>query len=903
MRPRSRKDFALAIICALTLEAEAVEALFDQTYDRFSIKYGKRSGDANSYIAASVASSLRVSYTGIQLALVVGVCGGTPYPSNGQEIFLGDVIISDSVIEYDFGTQYRGGFQRKTGVQDTLERHNREIRTILAGLKTKRARSEFQHRMLQHLRKIQQSQAEWQRPSFVDDVLFRASYHHMHYKQTSSAKCICANNASLDNICKDASAKLCTSIGCDESQIIRRRQHDEADKPSVHIGTVASADTVMKSGKHRDELVKSDRIIGFEMEGAGVWDNVSCTIIKGGVGKTQIALELAHRMRERDATCSIFWISCTSYESVEQAYMNVAQIVGIHGMGLTAADAKVLVKTYLSQERAGRWLLIFENADDVDMWFKGSNTAPSLRTFLPQSPHGRVLFTTRNRLLAVKLASPNVITISELDEKTGLRMLEKALLLNHVPVEKSAAVRLLEQLTFLPLAITQAAAYINGNEIGISKYVELLQKHESHVIDLLSEDFEDESIQNPVATTWWISFQQIGRLNQLAAEYLSFMACINPRDIPWSLLPQATSEIEGVKAIGLLKVYSFISERAGDNSLSLHRLVYLATRNWMRQNQQLSQQITKTADRFEECFPVNNSNNRKLWREYLPHVLSLIEDDDFQKEQKSYSGLIQKTGQCLYSDGRYNEAATLFDEIMRMQTQGDTSIPTLSNMAWAASTYLLQGLGKEAEKLFGQVVKTHKPVLGPEHPNTLLHMNSMALLYTLGQEDLCSLATLALVHKHHGRWTRAKKLEMQVLERHKEMLGPEHPSTLAIMGNLDTTSRCQGLLRKAEQLATQVLEIHKKVLRPEHPETLKSMGNLAYTWKFLKVQDPLALMEKCAQLQDKVLGPYHPATVASRGILSRWQKEENSSLKMAIRRVLKSTINTSKPRTKPAAKK
>ncbi|THC94779.1 hypothetical protein EYZ11_005725 [Aspergillus tanneri] len=198
-------------------------------------------------------------------------------------------------------------------------------------------------------------------------------------------------------------------------------------------------------------------------------------------------------------------------------------------------------------------------------------------------------------------------------------------------------------------------------------------------------------------------------------------------------------------------------------------------------------------------------------------------------------------------------------------------------MAWAASTYLLQGLGKEAEKLFGQV--------------------------TLGQEDLCSLATLALVHKHHGRWTRAKKLEMQVLERHKEMLGPEHPSTLAIMGNLDTTSRCQGLLRKAEQLATQVLEIHKKVLRPEHPETLKSMGNLAYTWKFLKVQDPLALMEKCAQLQDKVLGPYHPATVASRGILSRWQKEENSSLKMAIRRVLKSTINTSKPRTKPAAKK
>lgn len=53
--------------------------------------------------AASVASSLQVSYTVIDLALVVGICGGASSPPEYQEIFLGDVIISDSVIEYDFG--------------------------------------------------------------------------------------------------------------------------------------------------------------------------------------------------------------------------------------------------------------------------------------------------------------------------------------------------------------------------------------------------------------------------------------------------------------------------------------------------------------------------------------------------------------------------------------------------------------------------------------------------------------------------------------------------------------------------------------------------------------------------------------------------------------------------------
>lgn len=203
MRPRSRSDFAIAIICALTLEADAVEALFDETYDRLGRFYCKQPGDANSYVngrirdhnvvlcympgmgkgsAASVASSLRVSYTEIQLALVVGICGGAPYPSSDIEIFLGDVIISDAVVEYDFGRQYPGGFQRKTA-KDILRRPDRETRTLLAGLKASRARNEFQDQMLQYLHKIQQSEARWKHPGYINDVLFEASYHHKHYRK------------------------------------------------------------------------------------------------------------------------------------------------------------------------------------------------------------------------------------------------------------------------------------------------------------------------------------------------------------------------------------------------------------------------------------------------------------------------------------------------------------------------------------------------------------------------------------------------------------------------------------------------------------------------------------------------------------------------------------------------
>ncbi|KAB8234346.1 nucleoside phosphorylase domain-containing protein [Aspergillus alliaceus] len=151
MRPKDRHNFVIAIICALPLEANAVEALFNKTYDRLGKYYSKQQGNGNSYIngrignhdvvlcymlgikkrsAVSVASSLQVSYTGVKLALVVGICGGAPLPPTYPEIFLGNVIISDSVIAYDFSRQYPGGFQRKSGIKDTLSRPHRDIQTL-----------------------------------------------------------------------------------------------------------------------------------------------------------------------------------------------------------------------------------------------------------------------------------------------------------------------------------------------------------------------------------------------------------------------------------------------------------------------------------------------------------------------------------------------------------------------------------------------------------------------------------------------------------------------------------------------------------------------------------------------------------------------------------------------------
>ncbi|KAK6001914.1 hypothetical protein QM012_002404 [Aureobasidium pullulans] len=153
MRPAARDDFEIAIICAPLLEAAAVLDSLNQRYDKDDSGYGKQEGDTNTYptgqigqhnvvlahmpgigisSAARVASRLQLSFRGIGLALFVGACGGVPFDRSTPAIVPGDVVISTSVVEFDFGRRYPHHFRRKSGLKDTLGRPRTEIRELVS---------------------------------------------------------------------------------------------------------------------------------------------------------------------------------------------------------------------------------------------------------------------------------------------------------------------------------------------------------------------------------------------------------------------------------------------------------------------------------------------------------------------------------------------------------------------------------------------------------------------------------------------------------------------------------------------------------------------------------------------------------------------------------------------------
>ena len=232
--------------------------------------------DIGGHSAARAASSLRSSFTGIKLALVVGICGIVPFDLNQEEIVLGDCIISTAVVHFDIGRQGPKGFKRKDGL-DGLGRLNTEIRAVLAKCQTTKNKERLTQNLFSNLEQLQVQEAQCAAyPGVNKDRLFESSYAHTHRPTTDS----CAD-CQLDlGICNQD----CAQLGCDGQHLLRRRRLDGVStiKPKIHFGHLGSSNTVLKSGSHRDTISKLDKLIAFEMEGAGVWDTYPTIVIKSG---------------------------------------------------------------------------------------------------------------------------------------------------------------------------------------------------------------------------------------------------------------------------------------------------------------------------------------------------------------------------------------------------------------------------------------------------------------------------------------------------------------------------------------------------------------------------------------------------------------------------------------------
>ncbi|KXH35435.1 pfs domain-containing protein [Colletotrichum simmondsii] len=303
-----RVDFDIALICALETEFDAAELVFDEKYSQ---DFGKESNDKNNYVTgrigkfnvvlcllggkgkvhtAASTAELVSSYKGLQLVLLVGVCGGVPFPhaeTNIPEIILGDVVISNKLVQSDFGKQKPA---ESVPYDNDLGRQTKSVRNLLRNLQTESNREKVRRAALEAYDKAlseAQDRGKYERPPSATDILYQSDWQHVHAGMNIS--CDCRPADVNPQICDNAFDTRCEVLGCDDDEdkvVKRNRLNDPAVTDpaqwakNIFIGPYVSSDNVIKSAWHREELSKKHKIAALEMEGAGMWEMVPGLVVK-----------------------------------------------------------------------------------------------------------------------------------------------------------------------------------------------------------------------------------------------------------------------------------------------------------------------------------------------------------------------------------------------------------------------------------------------------------------------------------------------------------------------------------------------------------------------------------------------------------------------------------------------
>ncbi|KAH7418684.1 hypothetical protein BKA64DRAFT_613936 [Cadophora sp. MPI-SDFR-AT-0126] len=640
----------------------------------------------------------------------------------------------------------------------------------------------------------------------------------------------------------------------------------------------------------------------------------------GGVGKSQLAIEYAYRTRERSPETWVFWVHASNAARFEESFQHIANCVKIFGRLNPQANIVQLVHDWLCDDRKGKWVLILDNVDDAG-FLKGrksrragdtggiqdGNSRP-LVSYLPQCSHGSILITSRSGEAALQLVRhDDIIKVDSMEKREALELFRRKV---GPEIDHDGTDDLVEELESIPLAITQAAAYIReqGSRYSVRKYLQDYQKNDRKKERLLGKqggmDRRDWEAENCIIITWQISFEYIQTTRRSAAELLFLMSFFDRQGIPDNLLrnrdkqgnaaqdaehqnegswtkyddehnvcdedstSQSSTDDEFEDDVSILRQFSFISANKDGTTFEMHRLVQLATRKWLEADGQTERWKEQFIKNLDAELPTGEYENWIKCKALFPHAQSAAAQKPKEKGYLDvWASVLYKAAWYALEMGKGVEAENMSVRAMQVRKTilGDEDKDTLSGMVMVGLAYTLTGRWDDAEKLEVQIMETFKTKLGVDHPDTLT-----------------SMANLASTYRNQGRWDEAEKLFVQVMETSKTKLGVDHPNTLTSMNNLASTYRNQGRWDDAEKLEVQVMETSKTKLGVDHPDTLTSMANLASTYRDQGRWDDAEKLEVQVMETSKTkLGVDHPSTLTSMANLAstyrnqgRWDDAE-----------------------------
>jgi tetratricopeptide (TPR) repeat protein len=579
-------------------------------------------------------------------------------------------------------------------------------------------------------------------------------------------------------------------------------------------------------------------------------ERIQALVGLGGIGKTQTAFEFAHRYH--DNYSEVFWVRANTQESIVKDVVAIAELLDLKEKDAQdQGEAVAAVKQWLETNTG--WLLILDNADELAI----------VEEYFLDRTSGHILLTTRAQN-AGAIAMRNVLkkmTPQEgaffLLKKTEI--LKKKETLDSISSEICIdAEALSKELDGIPLALDQAAAFMNQTGRNVKSYLQRYRTERA----LLLEDRDELTPNHPsVMVTFSLAFKKVADANPAAADILRVCAFLDSDSIPDEIFIEGAEELgDTLKAlagnylgiaiaIGDARRFSLVEVDGENQTISLHRLIQAVLREEMAKEGIEELWAERAIRAVSSIFPIPDFENWPTCSRLINHVQALVKIvEQYRFEFKSVSTLLHETGLYLKQRAQFAEAENLYRRSLAISEK--SLGPDHPDVAARLNSLalLLKDTNRmaEAEPLIRRALKIDEKSLSPFHPDVAARLNSLALLLN-----------------DTNRMAEAEPLYRRALEIDEKSLGHFHPAVAGDLNNLASLLQDTNRMAEAEPLLRRALEIDEKSFGPDHPDVAARLTNLASLLQDTnRMAEAEPLLRRALHISEKSLGPLHPDVAA-----------------------------------------